>query len=278
MDVGAALNAKGTHTNKRSRSSPLSDVQQAEKVSKMDADALKELMSNLLDEKIKVLASKKDVESIKDEISENTSQLQSLRRENVELKEEVQKMKTLREHDQRRLAWLEEQIKKKNIIVRGLQADLEPHAAIKTLCNDVLKIPDPLPLVSVRKLGDREGKMSVLVETINAAVAEDILKRSTMLKGTKISLEKDLNSIKLQQKKVMFELKEQLTAYDKSVKVSVRNEKLKIGNKWFKWNKKKELECKGVKADVVLKELYNENVIENINLIYNELVDLVGLA
>lgn len=266
------------HTSKRSRSSPQSDLQQTEKLCKMDAEALKEMMSKLLDDKMKILATKEDIESIRQQIAENTVQINDLKSENLALKDEVMKMRTLREADQHQLTWLEEQIKKKNVIIRGLQPDLSPDLAVKKLCNDILKIPDPLPIVAVRQLADRDGKMCVLVETCNGVVAENILKKSTMLAGTTISLEKDLSNAKLQQKKVMFVLKDQLIRYNKSIKVNVRNENIKIADKWFKWNKKNELECKGENTFVFLKALYNSDVTKHVTFNFNELLEAASTA
>lgn len=55
--------------------------------------------------------------------------------------------------------------------------------------------------------------------------------------------------------------------YSNKYKIKVRDDKLKIENRWFKWNSEKILLCGTSNAINVFKELYGEEF--NLNIKYN---------
>ncbi|XP_037954069.1 uncharacterized protein LOC119684171 [Teleopsis dalmanni] len=243
-------------TAKRMRSSP----GEQQTINTMNIQDMKAMFAELLDDKMKNLATKTDIEDIKDKLVENANQIQSLKEENAKLREEMQQIKESKEVDSRRISHLENQSKRKNIVIRGLACDANQRTfdRVTQLCNEVLNIPSPLPIASVRKLSEYDGKVNVVVELDTANSVEKLLSKSKNLKGSQITLERDLDAGKLLHKKLMLILKQKILTVSKVHRVSVRNEKLRIGDYWLRWNNKNELVCNDQKGEMVLKILYKE--------------------
>ncbi|KAL5289625.1 hypothetical protein ACFFRR_009593 [Megaselia abdita] len=130
------------------------------------------------------------------------------------------------------------QVKRKNVIVKGFPSSSSLKELFRALCVDTLNISEQdLNVRSMRNIFDRNNKMGLIAEL------NSVLKRASRLAKTKISVEKDLNSEKQIQKKVMLQLKKDVLQADISQRVTVRDERMKIADKWFYWNLRKEFTC-----------------------------------
>lgn len=228
-------------------------------------------MSELFDDKMKNLLTKYDLEEISHHMRELFTQIEELKSENQALKNEIQKMKTNHLKDNSRFEHVEEKLRRKNVIFQGVkeQKSKSLNEIVKTICNKNLKMNHPVAIISTRKLCDFKGNLTILAEMESEQCVREVLKRSKLLKGTSIYVDRDLSKEKQQQRKAMITLKKEILSKNKSLKVSVINEKLKVAKHWFTWNDKKELTCGNQNAKLVLQNLY-KNVI--LDLDYNNLL------
>lgn len=243
-------------------------------VGAMSAVSLKAMFSALLEEKMENLATKEDIEVIKTQMQNVTIQVEELKMENQHLKDTINIMQIERKNDNIRLEMIENQFRKKNLIFKGIEAkNTSLSEAVKNICKNNLKVNRSYIVKSVKKLTSYKGKLAVIAEMESADVVEDLLKRSKLLKGTTLYLEKDLSKAKQQHKKVMIELKKDLVAVDKAHRVSVINEKLKVEDKWFFWDANNNLKCGALNGGAVL-EKYYKNV--TLDLDYNRILAKVN--
>lgn len=148
-----------------------------------------------------------------------------------------------------------------------------PEESVERVCQDILKI-NPVKITSTRILfkNQTNNKINVVAEMQNELMAEKIFKNLKYLAGTTIKVEKDLSLERQQDRKIMFRLKEDIIAVDRTHKVFVKNDSIKIGTHWMFWNNSKELMCGKNKAADVLAKLYGDHI-NNINLNYNQLLE-----
>lgn len=85
--------------------------------------------------------------------------------------------------------------------------------------------------------------MTVIAEMQTEKMVEEVFKHTKNLAGSRISVEQELDRERLIQKKVMVELKRNILAVSQRHRVSVRNDKLKVGDKSFMWSKNRKLMC-----------------------------------
>lgn len=91
------------------------------------------------------------------------------------------------------------------------------------------------------------------------------------LAGTKISVERDILPLKQEKKKVFLQIKKKVLNISKKHKVMVRDDKLKIKDKWFAWNGENKLMCGKEDGRDALKSLYGDEV-ENLDLDYENIL------
>lgn len=209
--------------------------------------------------------------SIRVSIDSLRKELHSFAEEKNQLIQQIEELKTERKSDRRRLAMLEDQMKRKNVIFRGIPAEENIDEAVKKIASTNLKISMPMPIKSTRKLFDRFGKMGVLVELENESYIREIFKHTKNLAGTNISVERDLNMERQEQKKVMLHLKRSILAINRSHPISVREDKLRIDGKWIAWNMDKQLVSGSLNGLDVLKSIYGETI-NGINFNYNSIL------
>lgn len=269
-----------THTPKRklAETSP-EDMANQGVVGKMDVSVLMEMMqgsmATLLDEKLKKLPTKEDLDEVTTKVESFTTKMDEIVKENQLLKERVRILEENRNKEHDVIVRLEEKMKRKNIIIRGIDTGKSNYEAVDQVIKSKLKIKTSIEFENIRKLYENEGKMSVIVELNSERMVQEIFKHTGNLKDTGISIECDLGSERLKDKKVLLQLKKYILFISKSKAVSVRNDKMKIENNWFKYNKNKELVCGSQKAEDVLKSVYGD-VIACLDLnyanIFNKLI------
>lgn len=229
------------------------------------------VLEKALDDKMKNLTTKEDMEFIKNQFHNITSQVDALKLENQYLKEEFLKLKTEREFEIQKLYQIEDQLKQRNIIIRGLTDKVSGiNEEVENFLKNKLKMADPILLKSTRKVSAYEGKMTVIAEMDSSYAVEKVLRRGKMLAKTRIYIERDLNTEKQRQKKVMMQLKKDLLSMDRTHRVQVLNERLRIANKLFIWDKNSNLRCGSQDGKIVLETLY-QNYALNIDLDFNNI-------
>lgn len=221
-------------------------------------------MSVIFDDKMKNLPTKFDFEEISNHMRELFTQIEALKTENQTLKNEILKIKTEHVNEKRRYEQLEEKLRRKYVIFKGVkeQKSKTLNEIVKTICSTNLKMSHPVAVVSTRKLSAFKGNVTILAEMESEHIVDEVLKRSKLLKGTTIYVDRDLSKGKQQQRKAMISLKKEILSKDKTLKVSVINEKLKVDKQWFMWNEKKELVCGNQNAKLVLNNLYKNVILE----------------
>lgn len=228
------------------------------KVKDIDVDDLKMLMREVNQEVLeKLTILSVDVEGIKVE--------------NSLLKKEIEILKSDKDMDRKRINQLEEQLKSKNLIFKGLNSKSSATAAVSKICFGKLKLPKTAKIIYTKKLFERDGKMAVLAEMDSVESVQNALKNAKNLAGSSIYVEKDLNADRQKDKRVMLQLKKEILAVSNMHKVIVISEKIRVKDKWLRWNKENKLVCGQQEAWKTLKELYVNY--EKICLDYNELLE-----
>lgn len=200
-----------------------------------------------------------NIATLKDEVSQ-------LKTQNEILVKEMEVLKMDRATSKRRLLDLESHIKGKNLIFKGLSMHQANASEIQKLCLEVLKT-DPIPNVKSTKILFHKNEMvTVLTEFGTENDVQQILKQTNNLKGTNMYIERDLNIERQMDKRIMLQLKKLLLNYNKSHQIRVRDDRLKIANKWFNWNNEKQLVCGKQNTAEALKGLYGEEF--NLNIKY----------
>lgn len=198
--------------------------------------------------------------------------VENIKEENKILKQEVEVLKADKEIDRKRISQLEEQLKSKNLIFKGLNAKTSVSAVVSKICFEKLKLPQTAKIIYTRKLYERDGKMAVLVEMDSAQSVQDALRNAKKLAGTSIYVEKDLNVDKQQDKRVMLQMKKDIVAVSSVHRVAVMSDRIRIKDKWLRWTKDRKLVCGQQDGYDILKELY-KNHVDQININYNTLLE-----
>lgn len=251
--------------------SPNSSEGKVYKISKMSDKLLLEEMKKMMDEMTKDLKS-----YMEDNLNKLKSELSDYRAENNKLQQEIDDLKNERQRDRRLMLQLEDKLKQKNIILRGLNLEADTTAAIQKVLTNNFKITDHIKINSSRKLFDRNGRMAVIAEVENGAQIVEIFKHAKNLAGSSISVERDLNTDRQQQKKVMLALKRNILTLNQTHKISVREDRLRIADKWFTWNWRKQLVCGSMNGVDAIKGLYGSNL-NGISFDFNSILSNLNL-
>lgn len=227
---------------------------------------IKDTINKNLDEKLKMLATKNDLEDIKGEIMAVNTEITTLRQENRDLKEELSKVKKDNEDKTKDIHWLENQIKSNKLFIKGLSASKNTMSEVKNMFREKLNLSPKI--TSVRKVFERNNTMAVIVELNTPDDIEDIFKNTKMLAGSKISIERDLIPNRQERKKVALHLKKKILDISKEHKVMVREDKIKIKDQWFKWDKFNKFITGNVGGKEELIKIYGDKML-NVNTDYD---------
>ena len=205
-----------------------------------------------------------DLRAMLTTVSEDVAVLKS---EQQSLKNEIVDLKTEREVDRQKIQQLEDFIKKRNLVFRGVSSAGTPKESVQQICEQQLKLQGKVEVVSTRKLGERDGKRMIVAEFRTEEMVSAVLQNVRKLSGSSISIEQDINSSRQLQKRLMLKLKRNILTVTKSHRVSVRNEKLKIGDNWFYWSKDNKLMFNKSDAKETLKTVFGSDF-DKINFDY----------
>lgn len=174
------------------------------------------------------------------------------------LKEELKTVKERNNFLENEVNNMEKRQKRKNIVLKGLDSRDNPHQAVDNVCKNILKVPS-IVIKEARKTFEGNGKMTVVAELDNEGMVHEALKNSKHLRGTTISLDKDLARDGREKKAVMFNVKKTLMEIDPSKKILVRNDRMRVENEWFHWDGNRNIMTNQDNGKAVLKRIYNNN-------------------
>lgn len=207
-----------------------------------------------------------------EKLSTLSGDVENLKEQNNQLKQEVEDLKVDKDVDRRRISQLEKQIKSKNLILKGLNAKSSVNSVVNKIYFDKLKLPKSVKIRYTKKLYERNDKMAVLAELDSSQSVQSALQNAKKLAGTSIYVERDLTQEKQKDKRVMLQLKKDIVAVSKSHRIAVISDRIRVKDKWFRWNKEKKLVCGQEEADCAIKDLYPD-VYDKINFNYNTLFE-----
>lgn len=228
------------------------------KVGDMTVDDLKKVIVDVTNQTIK---------NICEQVQLLVLDVEKLRKDNQDLRKEVQNLRDESDYRRKSVLVLEDQVKRKNIIVKGLPSNNgSPKEEFLKLCSNTMKLDNQSVHVrSVKKIYDRNNKMGIVAELNSEEEVLEVLKNSRKLAGSQISIERDLNSEKQLQKKVMLQLKKDIMEINTSQRVTVRDERMRIGDKWFSWNRGKQFMSGKMDGCQILNQLYGNNLKISLN-------------
>lgn len=224
--------------------------------------AIKQTQINF-NRQLQCVATKDDINELKNQIS---SEINELRAENEALRSEVEKLKEERRSDRKELNRLIQQNKSKNLVFRGIPKCENPKQVVEKTCIETLGLQG-VKINTAKILIERNQKADILAVFDTVEMTQNVLKNTRKLAGTTIFIEKDLSEEKLQDKKVLLQLKRDIELKDRSHKIIVRNNYIRIGNKWMYYTVDKKLFCGQEEACSVLRALLG-NIYKDINFDY----------
>lgn len=251
----------------------LNQADSQEQVGNMNVSDLMLLMTSslagLLDDKLKNLPTKGDIEGIKTEMGVLSSKVAELTEENHALKEKILKLEAQREQDMKDIKHVVNTQKRKSLVIKGLEKNRIPSEEVKKLCSETLQIQN-IQIASTKVLFEHNGKIGVAVEFQTEDNVRYILNNIKKLQNSSVSIERDLNSERQADKKALLKLKKNLLSIDQTHRIVVRDDRMKIGDNWLKWNSEKQLICGDKNGFEVLVALYG-NKISSSNLNYYDI-------
>lgn len=243
-------------------------------------------MANLLDEKLKNMATKDDLDAVKEYVSGLDQKIVTLAEENLQMKCTIAKLEKEKEKDHAELMRLIAENKKNNLIFRGIEREeasvhaglaqstagsdagiqeaavhvnvaQSPEDAVKKVCREKLGVE--VEVQHAKILLDKRKSMNVLAKLTEKSVY-DIFKNIRKLRGSSISIERDLSQEKQQQKKALLYLKKKITQIDDTHRIKVLNDKMKIVGKWMNWGMGGKLYCGKEEAKKFLETIYGKKL------------------
>lgn len=264
-----------TNPNKRQASNSPEITVENEIVGKMAVRDLIGLINQSLDEKLKALPSKDDIQQISNKVEDVSEKIDVLSAENQILQDKIKALEEDKEKTERRMLLLEDAVKKKSIIIKGLKSQKSLYKAVDNLFKNKLKISSRVEIESIKKLYDGDEKMAVVVEVGSERMVSEVFKHTKNLAGSNIFIENDLNSKRQQTKKVMLQLKKEILAVSKSKRILIRSDKMRVGEKWFYFNKENVLVCNNESGEDTLKEFYGDSS-SQIDILYDSLLSKIN--
>lgn len=227
---------------------------------------LAKTVSDVFDEKIQPLQTQ--VDSV-------AADVEKIKAENIELHNKIANLEKNKEECDRQVAILENNMKRKNLVFRGLASNIDIKEAVRNTIINTMKVNiAQLILCSCRKIYEKEGKMTIIVEFPDEETVNIILKHVKNLQGSRITIERDLSQQRQEKRKAMIGLKSMLREADSEKLVSIRNDEMRVDGKWFRWSDDKVLmHQKERNGMIILATIYN-NKLDLSNVNYNMLLNI----
>lgn len=169
---------------------------------------------------------------------------------------------------------LEDTIKRKSIIIRGIKPEKTVFKAVNNIFKNKLKIRKRIEIESTKKIQESSDQMTVIAELKSEQMVYEVLRHTKNLNGSSIVIEQNLNCERLQTKKVMLQLKKEILAFNKSKRILVRNDRIRVDDKWMFYNKEKVLICNNENGEKILTEIYGDAA-SQIDIVYDSLLNKI---
>lgn len=234
------------------------------KVTNLSVGDLRDLMTEINRESLK---------EVHEKLNTVWNAMNVISEENKELKARIEIMSQEAERSRRHMLKLEDQVKRKNLIFKGVpSAETNLAQVANRVIKENLKVNTPVHVKSTKKIFDRNGSMGIVVELDDEEQVTEILRNTKNLAGTRISVEKDLNQERQEDKKAMLKMRRNILGIDNSRRVQVRDDRLKIENTTLTWNREKELVNGQEKGSAALERIYGKDKIQSLDLRYYNLL------
>lgn len=248
-----------------------SSVTNRQKALKMDDSVT---VVNLTVGALKVIISdtvKENNKDLHDEVKLMTEKMNKLIEENLLLKANIAKISEEAEKNKRNLLMLEDNVKRRNLIFKGIPSNDAPFEAVSKVIKDQLKVTTPIHVKATKKIFDRNGSMGVIAELDGEQEVRDILRNTRNLAGSRISIEKDLNHDRQECRKAMVQLRRNILEVDNTHRVQLRDDKLRIEGSTFHWNRDHQFMSGQENGQRTLNRIYGNNI-NNIEINFENLV------
>ncbi|XP_073972854.1 uncharacterized protein [Rhodnius prolixus] len=188
-------------------------------------------LSELFDLKLKNMATKQDISIL-------SAQLELLRHEHSTLKLEIKKQQDINRKLRSQMEFTQMEVKRNNLIFKGITMSPEEDCLqkVKNLCLNLLNTPEDITIYRAQPIGNKNAsKKIILAEFPKEAERINILKNARILRGTGISVEKDLTGMQRDIKRKLLYLRKCIKETNPKLQVSVWNQNLFINNSRFHW-------------------------------------------
>lgn len=237
------------------------------KINNMDDGKLKammgEVMSGILDEKLKNIATKADIATLEKKVETVVSNGRILEVKVNQISREII-------NNRSRILIMEKQLRQNNLIFRGIKwvQHEKCETIIHNFCSDTLGIQTS-EIVRAHRIGKNyENNLPILVEFSKRSDVANILKNTAKLKGTKFGIDKDYCEHVRQCRKILFTIKKHIKSIRKDVDIYIRDEIIFINKMKLMWHNDTGLSTtEGASGAVALKEVLNldiNNLIEKL--------------
>ncbi|KAF6201109.1 hypothetical protein GE061_010420 [Apolygus lucorum] len=193
------------------------------------------IMDKALDTKLKEIT--KDL-ATKSDVNELTRKVDKLQMENNTLRGEVSTLKTEILARDRRIEFIDNQIRRNNLIFGGLSHDgrNELQTVVEVFIRETLGIVRQMAIKDVVSLGGRKPGSRLLVRFGESRDVTDVLQASNRLKGTNFGINRDYSESVRAVRWNLFAIKRELQRLRCSLKVTVRSQYLVVDDMYFTWS------------------------------------------
>ncbi|KAF6216338.1 hypothetical protein GE061_000679 [Apolygus lucorum] len=218
-----------------------------------------------------LMAAIKEILPTKEEFASLSSEIQVLKQENTQLKEQVNKLRSDCAQNTDTIEFLLNKSKEKNLIFRGipLGTDADPSTIVTKLLNEVLKINEHINITKAYFIGPASPTKMILVELAKPSDKWIIFKNVHKLRGLNITISQDYSARTREKRQKLFAVKSEIKRLKgEGVDTFVRNNLLLVNKQRFYWSEEKGLvNSKEEDATAALKSLTGEDMsrfVENI--------------
>lgn len=208
----------------------------SDEIGKMSMDKVMASFSALLDSKN--YATKSDLTLIEETIK-------VVKEENVLMKKEIEILKVKDARGESQLNNLENYVKRKNLIFRGLDVknDSDYKDQVSLFCQEVLGIEErKLDLIEAHPIGRKTEKNNVIIAYFSTYLATvSILKRTSRLKGTLFVVHRDYSYGTRMRRAKLSVIKKEVQRLNNNLKVSLLGDRMAIERHIFDWDDTKGL-------------------------------------
>lgn len=242
--------------NKRFRSnSGTENKENNESVGNMTKIELLSALEAVIDKKMTALATKSDIAEIEKSLAE-------YKKENKSLKEQLKEQKQVNREVKRRLEWIENDLRKKNLIIKGIKINKndEVDQDVSKLLSKMVGQNNIIAPIKSRIIKTNENSESiVLVKFPTVDMVDLILSKTKSLQNSIIKMERDMiMETKIRRRKFLY-IRKQIKNYNDKIEIRVRNNYMLINNDKYELNEDENIVLSSTGEDglYILKKKYN---------------------